>query len=88
MIAFKGDPFRGDQIIELLKLLGGISPSNLLEGTNSDLYYYISSCGLIECTPKYRLKNFKLYTIDTFPFIINPKSNLKKWCGKINITIK
>ena len=69
-IAFKGDYNRGIEIINLLKLLGGISPS-----------------GLIECLPKYRLRDYKLCDIEDFPLIFNATTHLKKWVGKINITI-
>ena len=86
-IAFKGDYNRGIEIINLLKLLGGISPSDLVQGNNPKLYYFISNYGLIECLPKYRLHDYKLYDIENFPIIFNASTHLKKWVGKINIII-
>ena len=86
-IAFKGNYNRGIEIINLLKLFGGINRSDLIQGNNPNLYYFISNSGLIDCLPKYRLREYKLYSIENFPLVFNTTIHIEEWIGKINMAI-
>lgn len=66
-IAIRGDKTRGDEVLAILKMLGGVS----LDGYSGtiDIYgYYIKDIGIIDCTTCSILNNanYKLYTIDEF----------------------
>lgn len=76
-LAIKGHPTRGEEIIELLKMLGDCK--NAYDYTGClDCYYYITEFGRIESSYKlYEFDNYIVYTLEEFlkkyPFKVGDK---------------
>ena len=65
--AIQGDIDRGKEIINTLILLGArYLTEDLMSGNNPEMYYFISETGLIDCLPKYKMKDCKVYKINEF----------------------
>lgn len=65
--AIQGDINRGKEIINTLFLLGAkYLTEDLISGNNSEMCYFISNTGLIDCLPKYRMKDYKIYKLEEF----------------------
>lgn len=66
-LAIKGDKTRGDQVLAILKMLGG-KVSNGRTGTIEEHGYFINDNGLIDYAPYINSNNsnFKVYTLDEF----------------------
>lgn len=63
-LAIKGHKKRGNEVIEILKILGGSWAGYC--GFNSEYYYYINECGDIIGTTSPDNKMFVIYTIEEF----------------------
>ena len=65
--AIKGHDKRGNEVINILKMLGGYS--NLSGGTNTNCVYFINDCNTIDYTHVDRVnnrKNIKTFTLEEF----------------------
>lgn len=88
-LAIKGHPTRGEEIIELLKMLGDCK--NAYDYTGClDCYYYITEFGRIESSYKlYEFDNYIVYTLEEFlekfPFKIHDLVNIPEYESTVGI---
>lgn len=83
-IAIQGNPHLGSAIIQTLIDFGGTT--NLLDGTNDSLYYYIDSNNMINCNYGCMLSKYKLVTwsefIRKYPYNIR---DVQDWIKKLKM---
>lgn len=77
-IGLKGHPKRGEEVIKLLKTLGGRTKYTFSgEEFQKGVYWYISTIGLIDWTIDSRAWNVKMFTLEEFekqfPFKVGDK---------------
>ena len=69
-IAIQGHLTKGNDVIKILKALGGINIDDL-KGKNDDLFYWIHN-GEIQCDYRFRIPNgYKYYTLEEYEQQIN-----------------
>ena len=62
-LAIKGHPYKGEEIIKILEMLGGVNKSDYY-GRNSDLVYYINKEGKIATS--WTKENYHCLTLEEF----------------------
>ena len=77
-LGLKGHPKRGEEVIKLLKTLGGRTKYTFSgEEFQKGVYWYISTIGLIDWTIDSRAWNVKMFTLEEFekqfPFKVGDK---------------
>lgn len=78
VIGIKGHPKRGEDVIKLLKMLGGRTKYTFSgEEFQKGVYWYISTIGLIDWRIDSRAWNVKMFTLEEFekqfPFKVGDK---------------
>lgn len=84
-LAIKGHATRGNEVIEILEMLGGRNPTKL-QGNASSCGYYIDSDGNIAY--RYSLNEFIQFTIEEFLEKFPYKVGDKVWLHYKNVTIR
>ena len=82
-LAIKGHLERGQEVIEILEMLGGINELNL-NGTEIDSYYYIDTINnKIRLSININTYDYKIYTLEEFlekfPYKVGDKVNYVKY---------
>ena len=63
-LAIKGHPTHGNEVIELLKMMGGVNSKNV-DGKCDFLYYFIDNDNTISCDSNFN-NNFVYFTLEKF----------------------